>query len=437
MKTLSVGGEASPPQPRFRRLVKLGDPIERAGWPQPESYRLRSQPLVMGREGDIPVPDPRASRRHAQIKFHPSIDAARIEDLSSKNGTFMNGERLEEARLLEDGAVLRIGDTVFVFEEREDHEAGLGTCPPQLSLRSRVTEALVDRAAPTELPVLIRGPSGAGKERLAVRLHEQSGRKGALVSVNCASFNPELLASELFGHQAGAFSGAQQDREGLFRAAQGGTIFLDEVAEMPLEQQPVLLRVLQEKRVRPVGADHELPVDVRVVAATHGNLGQLEHEGRFRGDLLARLSAVEIEVSGLSERRVEILPLLESFLGPGATPPTADAAEVLLLHPWPKNIRELSKCAHYLRLFRDLQRPFEPSDLHPDFGRERASIHGEASSAAVHPPPRRLERGRLAELLTEHRGNVASVARALGLSRQLVYRRLRSFGLKAEDYRDG
>lgn len=430
-----MGGEASPPEPRFRRLVKLGDPVERAGWPEPRSYRLGPGPLVLGREGDIPVPDPRASRHHAQIKFQPSIDAARIEDLSSKNGTFLNGERLEEARLLEDGAVIRVGDTLFVFEECEGREAELGGSP-QLSLRSLVTEALIDRAAPAELPVLIRGPSGAGKERVAVRLHEQSGRTGALVSVNCASFSQELLASELFGHRAGAFSGARKDREGLFRAAQGGTLFLDEIADMPLEQQPTLLRVLQERKVRPVGGDHELPVDVRIVAATHADLGQLEREGRFRGDLLARLTAVEIEVSGLRQRRVEIIPLLEKFLGPGATPPSADAAEVLLLHPWPKNVRELLKCAHHLRLFRNLERPFEPRDLHPDFVSRPDSPQQETPSGAAKPPPRRLDRKRLVELLTEHRGNVAGVARALGLNRQLVYRRLGSFGLKAEDYRD-
>ena len=295
-------------------------------------------------------------------------------------------------------------------------------------------ERLADRAAASDLPVLILGATGAGKELLARRIHERSGRRGELVAVNCATFNRELLGSELFGHVKGAFSGAAGPRKGLFQRADGGTLFLDEVAELPPDQQAALLRVVQEGRVRPVGADRERPVDVRIVAATHRDLEVRQREGRFREDLLSRLSAVTLRLPGLAERREEVLPLFREFLGGGAPPLTTAAAEALLLYGWPRNVRELQQAAQGARLFAPEVEAIDLALLPMPVQRAAGPQAAPEEAAAA---PGRPTRAELAARLAEHGGNVAAVARALGEHRQQVYRWLERFGLDPADHRPG
>ena len=372
--------------------------------------------LSIGRDADLALDDVRASRTHCELALVPEYGVMRLRDLASRNGTFVDGRRVAEGHLRH-GSVLRVGDSLLAYAEVPVEPGSEPT--PCARVRA---EQLADRVAPTDLSVLVVGPTGAGKELLAQRIHAESGRPGPIVAVNCGAFGKDLLASELFGHVRGAFSGAQGDREGLFLSAQGGTLFLDEVGELPADQQPALLRAVQEKRVRPVGADRDREVDVRIVAATHRALA----DTGFRADLHARLAGLTIELPGLSERRDEILPLLRRFLG-DAPPLTADAAEALLVHAWPHNVRGLQALAARVKLFAGhvdaIDLPLLPAEV-----QRGVAAEAPAAEAAV-------DRDQLAALLTEHQGNVASVARALGQHRQQVYRWLRAHDLDPAAYR--
>jgi len=315
------------------------------------SHVIGERTLVLGRApGDgLTVADGEASRRHAAIEFDPVRQCHLVRDMGSSNGTFVDGKRITVVELV-NGSVLRIGRAIFVYASSS---LPMGTPPPilrpHISLARALVEAVTDRAAPAALPVLVYGPTGAGKERLARRIHERSGRTGRMVSVNCGALSTELLESELFGHVRGAFSGAQEARDGLFTAAHRGTLFLDEIGELPMEQQPALLRVLEEGRVRPVGADHDIAVDVRLVVATHHDLDAAVAAKRFRGDLLSRMRGVTLRLPALRERRDELLALFSLFVG--ELPFGRTVAETLLLYGWPENVRELEHVAAYVKLF--------------------------------------------------------------------------------------
>jgi two-component system response regulator HydG len=216
--------------------------------------------------------------------------------------------------------------------------------------------ALVRRVAASEASVLIQGETGTGKELVARAVHARSPRRdGPFVAVNCAAITPTLLESELFGHARGAFTDAREARTGLFLQADGGTLFLDEVGELPLDMQPKLLRALQERRVRPVGSDRDVPVDIRIIAATHRVLEDEVAENRFREDLYYRLAVVRIDVPPLRERTADILFLAERFLAGFAasaerrTPTVSkDAAAKLVAFPWKGNVRELENCMEHV-----------------------------------------------------------------------------------------
>lgn len=392
--------------------------------------------LILGREPGpegVAIEDHEISRRHLSLTYVEATDAFRIEDQGSRNGTYLNGTRIE-SDYLTPGAVIRVGATLLVYGHGV---IAPGFDPAQVqvgeSIGRRHAEYLAHRAAPLDVPALIRGPSGAGKERLARQLHADSGRSGPLVALNCAALHSEMIGSELFGHVRGAYSGAHAARAGLFVSAQGGTLFLDEIAELPLEQQPVLLRALQERRVRPLGGDGEVDVDARVVAASHQNLALRVRAGAFREDLYARLAGVEIELPGLRERREEILPLLSAQLGSGAPPLTVDAAEALLTYAWPRNVRELEHTAEHLRLFLDrvdeLDVELLPRAIAEGFGEEAET------EAAPTDPRSAPSKDELVALLQTHGGKVASVARALGRHRQQVYRLLDEHQLSPDAFR--
>ncbi|MBK6689475.1 MAG: sigma-54-dependent Fis family transcriptional regulator [Deltaproteobacteria bacterium] len=291
------------------------------------------------------------------------------------------------------------------------------TADPKVSLARAYVELLAGKAAKSQRPVLIHGPTGSGKENLARRIHEQSGRKGPLVTLNAATLPSELVASELFGHVRGAFSNAAEARKGLFAEAHGGTLFLDEIAELPLEQQPALLRALQERKIRPVGSDREIDVDVRVIAATHQDLEALEKGGRFRADLLARIAVLRLELPGLDQRREEILPLFRLFLLPSKPTIELEAAEALLLYDWPKNVRELQQAAESIRVFLGEVDRVRLSMLPPAVRRAATGTSEGLANANAAPPKEDLE-----EALRRLRGNVAALANELGQHRNQLYR---------------
>jgi transcriptional regulator with GAF, ATPase, and Fis domain len=289
--------------------------------------------------------------------------------------------------------------------------------------------------ASSAVPILIAGETGAGKEILAREIHTLSGKSGAFIAVNCACLPTELVASELFGHVRGAFSNASQSRSGLFRAAQDGTILLDELGDLPLALQPALLRVVQERTVRPVGSDREVDINARILGATHVDLSAAVKAGRFREDLYARIANCIVYVPPLRERRSELLGLAASFAREAGCEfnATTDAVESLLVWRWPMNIRELrgiieSHCAESrgnAPLTRDFIQAFRPQMIlregeTPPLSRERGAKN---------------RREHLRELLIREKGNVSAVARALGKPRSQIYRWLRQYSLSASiDY---
>lgn len=302
----------------------------------------------------------------------------------------------------------------------------VGTSPPMQALRK-----LVDKVARTQAPVFIHGESGTGKELIARRIHTQGPRAAApFVPVNCGALPPDLVESELFGHRKGSFTGAVSDKPGLFRAAHGGTLFLDEVAELPLPVQVKLLRVLQERTVRPVGAVEEEAVDVRVLSASHKNLGERVQSGQFRHDLFYRLNVIQIDVPPLRERTADIALLADCILqrlakrDGGVVPALTDGAkQALLQYGFPGNVRELENL---------LERCVALSDT-PVLGAEhllldppksapagfRASGDAGMHEAAGGEP----SAARILQVLEAHRWNRTRAAEALGMTlRQLRYR---------------
>ncbi|ANM32102.1 hypothetical protein ABI59_05730 [Acidobacteria bacterium Mor1] len=277
-------------------------------------------------------------------------------------------------------------------------------------------------AAPYRVPVLIRGPSGSGKERVARALHRLSGRPGAFVAVNCCALPEALLEAELFGAVRGAYTGIDRDRRGLFRRAEKGTLLLDEIGDMPPGMQAKLLRVLQEGAVRPVGADTEVPVDVRILSATHRELDAAAARGRFRADLLYRIRMLPIDLPPLAERVEDLPELCRALIGdlakrhglsPGA--PDQRALQRLRRHSWPGNVRELEAV-----LVRGLL-----AAGGGDIREEHLLLDDEAASACGS----RLEREMIEQALEATRHNLTRAARRIGWSRQKLYRRIESLGV--------
>ncbi len=297
----------------------------------------------------------------------------------------------------------------------------------------REVAELVRRVAKTDSTVLVTGESGTGKELVARALHETSGRPGRFVAVNCAAMPEHLLESELFGHVRGAFTDARNAREGLFVEAHRGTLFLDEIGELPLAIQPKLLRVLQERAVRPVGGSSEVPVDVRIVAATNRDLEEEVEAKRFRSDLYFRIQVVELPLPPLRMRGNDVLALATHFLRAHAArtekgvPTLApEAAARLLAHGWPGNVRELQNVIERaVALCRGTE--IGPDDLPerlraaPPLGTTESFV---PTVSEALPTLEEVERRYVDHVLATYGGNKAVAARVLGIGRKTLYRKL-------------
>jgi DNA-binding NtrC family response regulator len=408
---------------------------------------LAREPLVLGRGrslGGRELADARVSSRHLEVRLS-GAQAVELRDLGSRNGSFLDGESISAARATPD-SVIRIGGTLLQLLPDLEPLLGLepddavqqhfaGSSPEARAVRRRLREL-----APFGGAVLIGGPPGAGKEQAARALHEARAPRRPLVALNCSVLTDELAASELFGHVRGAFTGANEAREGAFRRAHGGTLFLDEVGELPLAVQPKLLRALQEGRVRPVGGDRDIDARAWVVAATNRELGALVRSGQFRADLYSRLATAVVTIPALRERRADIVALAQRFLEDGRQLHPL-AAERLLLHPWPHNARDLRAVIDLL-----VQQPGEVLRLTPPVeDKLRADLTTVASAADDEAPggvdarwPRSAEARAdvLRELLRRHRGNVADVARAIGKRTTSVRRWLSLYEIDADQFRD-
>jgi transcriptional regulator with GAF, ATPase, and Fis domain len=397
---------------------------------------LGSAAVVLGRtrdDGAVRIDHPTVSRTHVSIVWHE--DAHVAADVGSRNGSWIDGAPLrKDPRPLRDGSLLRAGDVLLVYErgdEELDPPAVSREAIPGRSLAAVALRAAIARAAPDRAPLLLVGETGVGKERAAEEVHRLSGRRGRLMRVNCAALSAQLIEAQLFGHVRGAFTGASDAQPGLFRAAHEGTLFLDEVGELALDLQPKLLRALEERHVVPLGSERGVPVDVRVVAATHRDLAAAVDAGTFRRDLYARLSLWEIHVPSLRARRVDLLGWVATFHRgfhqERAEPRfTADAAEALVLHPWPTNLRGID------RLVRRLAPPADGAPIGADA--VAAALAGPAvppaSGAAPRPHvPTRVE---FVAAFAELGGNVRALARHYRRDRRQIQRWIAAYRMRQD-----
>jgi DNA-binding NtrC family response regulator len=432
------------PGPGCRRVLLV------AGEGRFDTHPLVGGMLLVGRDPgcDVPLPHPKISRRHAYIHVGERIE---VEDLGSTNGTRLAGQPLAPGTrtVLEPGKNLQLGPFVGVVLET----TGDVSRDEPLRAAIEVTDPtpagvpdVVARVATGTVSVLITGETGAGKEILARTIHELSGRKGELVAINCASLSETLLESELFGHERGSFTGAAAAKRGLFEMASGGTVFLDEIGELPAGLQAKLLRVLETRTVYRVGGVKPVSLDVRFVAATHRNLAREVEAGSFRRDLYFRVNGIALLVVPLRARR-EAIPalareLLAKVVGPGREPPrlTASALEALVGHAWPGNVRELRTVmeraavicdGHEVRAAHILFDTLEDADGAPEPRRAAppaAPAPPPAMGAAVAPPAARgeddAERARILDALAQCAGNQTHAARLLGISRTTLVHKL-------------
>ena len=290
---------------------------------------------------------------------------------------------------------------------------------------------LLEKIAPTDATVLVRGASGTGKELVARALHYNSQRRDRpLVTINCAALQETLLESELFGHEKGAFTGAIQAKPGLFEVAEGGTLFIDEIAEMATGLQAKLLRVLENGQYRRVGGTQEMHADVRVIAATNKPLEEQLKSQRFREDLYYRLNVVAIELPALRDRREDIPELIEHFLtnrqlGPMRYQMEPDAMEALVAYDWPGNVRELANVLERAQILAEEHR-IGLDDL-PD-----ALINSNPKGVEPTAEPqhlREVERRHVIDVLQQEKGNKVHTAKALGISHRALYRLIEKYGL--------
>jgi transcriptional regulator with PAS, ATPase and Fis domain len=401
---------------------------------------LGMDPLVVGSspECDVVVDDTHVSRNHCAITL--GDDGAVLRDLDSKNGTFVGELEIHEA-VLRPGVVARVGQwrlalrvagaprEVPLSSSARFGEAVGGT------LVMRALFARLEVAAATQETILLVGESGTGKELLARAVHEASSRRqGPFVVFDCSAVAPTLVESELFGFVKGAFTGADRDRAGIFEQAHGGTLFLDEVGELPWDLQPKLLRALEARQSRRVGANAWQPFDARIVAATHRDLAASMKSGAFRQDLYYRLAVLEVRVPPLRERRDDIELLVERFLA-GQSPPLTihdlppGSLAMLRTHDWPGNVRELRNALARMIVFQDAGQ--EALDA-PGAGGPDALLRlplREARQQVIE----RFERTYIEAQLKAHGGNVTRAAEAVGVSRQFLHRLMERYRTRGGD----
>jgi two-component system response regulator AtoC len=399
--------------------------------------------VVIGRgvDSDVRVVDTRMSRQHARIHVGTSFF---IEDLYSTNGTFVDGRRLSpgEQRAFQPGDGITLGATTALIYSRTRHVAlRLASGPTVEPIASDIMKpvlAIADRTAASMVSVLLLGETGVGKDVLAERIHRASLRAGGpFLRLNCAAFSPALLASELFGHEKGAFTGANSARPGLLQSARGGTVFLDEVGDLPVELQAKLLLVLERREVLPVGAVVPRQLDVRFISATNRNLPRDIEAGVFRRDLYYRLNGITIEVPPLRERLAEIEPLAQLFvreaarsIGRAAPTLSSEVLDMLRVHPWPGNIRELRAVMERAVLLgaddvvrvQDIVLASPPTLDTPAAPVLARAITADDDDSAA-------ERQHIVEMLAQCGGNQSRAAKRLGMSRNTLIARIEKYGL--------
>lgn len=404
-----------------------------------KSEVMKKREIYIGTNPDCEffLDDPTVSRNHAKIVY--DLFGYKIEDFGSKNGTFINDIRVKNA-YIPDGATIKMGETQILFSlEKDSVEVPISKSGRFGSLigesySMREIFAILSRVAPTDATILIEGESGTGKEVAAETIHLASNRReGAFVIFDCATIPKELMESEIFGHIKGAFTGATSDRAGAMCEAEGGSLFIDEVGDLPLELQPKLLRALEKKEIKPVGSNKWIKIDCRIIAATNKDLAKEVELKNFREDLYYRLAVVKVKIPPLRHRVEDIPPLVRHFLNEfqqksniqGKLNISYETMTKLMQYPWYGNVRELKNFierAVILTDSKELSAKFLSSDIGED-GKEKG---GDGFSLRFDLPFKEakerlvssFERSYFQRLLTQTDGNITKAAQKAGIHRK-------------------
>ncbi len=380
---------------------------------------------------DVALPDQYVSARHAELEV--GEQGFLLRDVGSTNGTWVAGNRIREA-LVAPGTVIGVGRSTLRLQADGTSEVALAA--PRVgdiageSVAIRECLALLERYAATDETVLLQGETGVGKDLFARTLHKLSPRcDGPFEVFDCGAASPSLIEAEIFGHARGAFTDAKEARPGAFERAHGGTLFIDEVGELPLDLQPKLLRILEGRRVRRLGDGREIPVDARVVCATNNDLRGMVAQRSFRADLYYRLDVLRIEIPSLRHRKEDI-PLIAGAILARRDPPTGpctlDPAALALLtaYDWPGNVRELKNVLHRAAL--TARGSIGAADITVGNGEPRVAPGTATGTLPYRDAKRRcvedFERAYVQELLGRHGGNVSRAAEAAGIPRQTLHR---------------
>ena len=398
-------------------------------------HDLAAESIRIGRKGvEVELNDRAVSGVHAEIRL--TDHGYRLTDLDSSNGTFVAGMRVKDVYLLP-GAKIALGGSQLKFEPLNDSSSvPLWRDVQYASLLGkswvmRRLYALVEKIALTEATVLITGETGTGKELVAEAVHQRSPRReGPFVVLDCGAIPAQLMEAQIFGHERGSFTGATQSRPGVFEQAHGGTLFLDEIGELPLGMQAKLLRAVETRTVRRIGAENTVQCDVRLVAATHRDLARETNQGTFRSDLYYRLAVALVSVPPLRERLEDLDLLVESFaadLAPrsGAELP-GDFLERARTYSWPGNVRELRNTVEQALVAPGLLE----LEASPVLWQVDTSVPFKvAKQRFVDEFDRRF----MSSLLEEHDWNIAAAARSTGVDRMSVYKLLQRLGIRRQD----
>jgi DNA-binding NtrC family response regulator len=432
--TMPASASAAPPAMLVRRVsIQVLEPASAAATFESsgETSAIGSAPT-----NDVVIDDRTVSRFHCELVI--DADGVRVRDLRSKNGTVVDGVRVQEA-WLKDSSLIRLGDAVvrcqvsgganrLPLAERTELGGLVGR-----SVAMRHTFALLQRAAVTNATVLLEGETGTGKGAAAEAVHRASPRAaGPFVIVDCGAIPATLLESELFGHEKGAFTGADGRRIGAFEEAHGGTVFLDEIGELPVDLQPKLLRALESRQVRRLGSNQHATVDFRLIAATNRDLRAEVNAGRFRADLYYRLAVVRVPMPTLRQRPEDLELLTRRILSSLGAPATQIDAlltptfiATLQSSAWPGNVRELRNYLERCLVFEEAQPMGDGGPGGPSPAIDVSQPYAVARDRAI----AEFERRYVEALLEAHAGKVARAAEAAGVARVHVYRLMRKHGL--------
>jgi DNA-binding NtrC family response regulator len=442
-RTLRLGAlvDIAPRRLTLTVEVEAGKPTSRTVVHEGDVCRIGTHP-----SNDLKLEDPSVSRFHCRLV--PDRHGWRVEDAGSMNGTWLQGLRIQSATLPPE-TVLTIGESTLRIRATEAADRNLVASMPGLGaltgtgLAMRKLFALIEKVAASDINCFIHGESGTGKELVAAEIVQRGARADKpFVVVDCGAITPSLVESELFGHVRGAFTGADRDRVGAFEAADGGTVFLDEIGELPLAVQPKLLRALEQREIRRVGETRARKVNVRLLAATNRDLEREVNKGNFREDLYFRIAVITLRVPPLRERTEDIPHLIRAFLADlGETDKeslfTPEVVEELAAHEWPGNVRELRNYVERSIVLQTGRAPL--SEARPS-SHSRPDLAAAAASAEVDPriPFKKakealidnFERSYLRALLQTCGGNMTQAARMAGIDRMYLHRLVQKHGTR-------